>query len=193
MAEDRHDDHAIPEAETDSGLVGRIARGDRAALGILYERHASRLLALLLRILGDRAEAEDLLHDVFLEAWRHAADYSTARGTVSAWLVLRARSRAIDRRRSAPRARSVPLEGADVPERGDPTTDPGRIHDQKRLGDVFSVMSADEQEVILLGYFEGLSSTEIAERLGKPVGTVKSRTRSALEKLRGALKEQREP
>src|SRR5687767_7645752 len=104
MAEEPHDDHAVPDGETDSGLVASMARGDRAALGMLYERHASRLLALLLRILGDRAEAEDLLHDVFLEAWRHAADYSTARGTVSAWLVLRARSRAIDRRRSAPRA-----------------------------------------------------------------------------------------
>jgi RNA polymerase sigma-70 factor (ECF subfamily) len=191
MAEGLPDDHAIPEAETDSGLVGRMARGDRAALGLLYERHAGRLLALLLRILGDRSEAEDLLHDVFLEAWRHAGDYSTDRGTVSGWLVLRARSRAIDRRRSAPRARSVPLEASDLPERGDPAADPGRIHDQKRLGDVFSVMSADEKEVILLGYFEGLSSTEIAERLGKPVGTVKSRTRSALEKLRGALVEER--
>jgi RNA polymerase sigma-70 factor (ECF subfamily) len=142
---------------------------------------------MLLKILGDRAEAQDLLHDVFLEAWRHAGEYSTERGTVSAWLVLRARSRAIDRRRSAPRTRSISLEGSDVPDRGDPAADPGRIHDQRRIGDIFSVMSADEREVILLGYFEGLSSTEIAERIGKPVGTVKSRTRSALEKLRDAL------
>ena len=185
MAEEPRDN---PESrDDDPELVFRMARGDQAALGALYERHAGRILALLLRILGERSEAEDLLHDVFLEAWRHAGDYSTARGTVSAWLVLRARSRAIDRRRSAPRARSVPLEGSDLPERGDPAADPGRIHDQKRLGDLFSVMSAEEQEVILLGYFEGLSSTEIAARIGKPVGTVKSRTRSALEKLRGAL------
>lgn len=184
MAEEPGDDS---ESRDDAELVGRMARGDQAALGALYERHAGRVLALLLRILGERSEAEDLLHDVFLEAWRHAGDYSRARGTVSAWLVLRARSRAIDRRRSAPRARSVSLEGADVPERGDPAADPGRIHDQKRLGELFSAMSAEEREVILLGYFEGLSSTEIAERIGKPVGTVKSRTRSALEKLRGAL------
>lgn len=187
MAEEREHDHRSEEGESDASLVGRMARGDRAALGALYGRHAGRLLSLLLRILGDRAEAEDLLHDVFLEAWRHAGDYASERGTVSAWLVLRARSRAIDRRRSAPRTRSVPLEGAEPPERGDPAADPGRIHDQKRLGDVFSVMSVEEREVILLGYFEGLSSTEIAERIGKPVGTVKSRVRSALEKLRGAL------
>ncbi|HEX6766586.1 MAG TPA: sigma factor, partial [Polyangiaceae bacterium] len=92
------------DAETDADIVARMARGDRAALGELYGRHAGRVLALLLKILGDRAEAEDLLHDVFLETWRHAAAYSPERGTVAAWLVLRARSRAIDRRRSAPRA-----------------------------------------------------------------------------------------
>jgi RNA polymerase sigma-70 factor (ECF subfamily) len=194
MADEKQPNGRGSDADGDAALVARMARGDRPALGVLYERHAPRLLALLLKILGDRAEAEDLLHDVFLEAWRHAAEYSAERGTVSAWLALRTRSRAIDRRRSAPRARSVPLEGSDLPERGDPTADPGRMHDQRRLGDVLSVMSADEREVILLGYFEGLSSTEIAERIGKPVGTVKSRTRSALEKLRGALVgETREP
>ncbi|HEX6274573.1 MAG TPA: sigma-70 family RNA polymerase sigma factor [Polyangiaceae bacterium] len=184
MAEDRRD-HS--ESDADTELVLRMTRGDRAALGELYERHAGRVLAVLLRILGDRSEAEDVLHDVFVEAWRQVGTYSSDRGTVSAWLLLRARSRAIDRRRSAPRARSIPLEGTDLAERGDPAADPGRIHDQKRLGGAFSVLSAEEQEVILLGYFEGLSSTEIAERLEKPVGTVKSRTRSALEKLRGTL------
>jgi RNA polymerase sigma-70 factor (ECF subfamily) len=184
MAEDRRD-HS--ESDADAELVLCMARGDRAALGELYGRHAGRVLAVLLKILGERSEAEDLLHDVFVEAWRQAGTYSRERGTVSAWLVLRARSRAIDRRRSAPRARSVSLEGAELPEPGDPAADPGRIHDQKRLGEAFSVMSAEEREVILLGYFEGLSSTEIAERIGKPIGTVKSRTRSALEKLRGAL------
>jgi RNA polymerase sigma-70 factor, ECF subfamily len=194
MAEQQHDERQpAADADADAELVGRMARGDRAALAALYERHAGRLLALLLRILADRAEAQDLLHDVFLEAWRHAGTYSAERGTVSAWLVLRARSRAIDRRRSAPRTRSVSLEGSDLPEPGDPSADPGRIHDQKRLGDVFSVMSAEEREVILLGYFEGLSSSEIAERIAKPIGTVKSRTRSALEKLRGALGRDREP
>jgi RNA polymerase sigma-70 factor (ECF subfamily) len=187
MAEEREQDHRNDEGESDAALVARMARGDRGALGALYGRHAGRVFALLLRILGDRAEAEDLLHDVFLEAWRHAGDYASERGTVSAWLVLRGRSRAIDRRRSAPRSRSVSLEGIEPPERGDPAADPSRIHDQKRLGDVLSVMSVEEREVIFLGYFEGLSSSEIAERIGKPVGTVKSRTRSALEKLRGAL------
>ena len=189
MAEDRR---RGLDAE-DSELVLRMARGDRDALGTLYERHAGRLFAVLLKVLGERAEAEDLLHDVFLEAFRRANDYSPARGTVSAWLALRARSRALDRRRSAPRARSVTLDAGDLPERDDPAADPGRIHDQKRLGDAFSVLSAEEREVILLGYFEGLSSSDMAERLGKPIGTVKSRTRSALEKLREVLARDAQP
>jgi RNA polymerase sigma-70 factor (ECF subfamily) len=175
--------------ESDAELVARMARGERAALATLYSRHAARLLALAVHILRDRAEAEDLLHDVFLEAWQKAASYSEERGAVSAWLSLRARSRAIDRRRSVPRTRAVSLEalGADGPV--DPSSGPARIQDQRRLSQAFAVMSADEQQVIVLGYFEGLSSSEIAEQLGTPIGTVKSRTRSALVKLRGALGE----
>jgi RNA polymerase sigma-70 factor (ECF subfamily) len=176
-------------AESDAALVARIARGDRAALSLLYSRHAGRLLAVVLRILRERGDAEDVLHDVFLEAWQKAGTYSGERGTVAAWLSLRARSRALDRQRSAPRARAVSLEalGNDGP--SDPSVDQARIRDQKRLGQAFDVMTADEQEVLVLGYFEGLSSSEIAERLGMPVGTVKSRTRSALAKLRVALGE----
>jgi RNA polymerase sigma-70 factor, ECF subfamily len=171
----------------DAALVSRMARGDRSALSALYARHAPRLLALAIQILHDRADAEDVLHDVFLEAWQKAATYSVERGTVGAWLSLRARSRSIDRRRAAPRARSVPLEGFGVDGPIDPSVDPARIRDHRRIGQAFAVMTADEQEVIVLGYFEGLSSSEIAAKLGAPIGTVKSRTRSALHKLRGAL------
>lgn len=176
--------------ESDAALVARMARGEREALALLYSRHAARLLALAAHILKDREEAEDTVHDVFLEAWHKAASYSEQRGAVGAWLSLRARSRAIDRRRSVPRTRAVSLEalGGDGP--ADPAPDPTRIQDQRRLGQAFAVMTADEQQVILLGYFEGLTSSEIAEQLGTPIGTVKSRTRSALIKLRGALGEE---
>jgi RNA polymerase sigma-70 factor (ECF subfamily) len=175
--------------DSDAALVLGMARGDRAALSALYTRHAARLLALSVHILGDRSEAEDLVHDVFLEAWQKAATYSEERGAVGAWLSLRTRSRAIDRRRSVPRIRAVSLEalGGDGPV--DPSADPTRTQDQRRLSQAFAVMSADEQQVIVLGYFEGLTSSEIAAQLGTPIGTVKSRTRSALVKLRGALGE----
>jgi RNA polymerase sigma-70 factor (ECF subfamily) len=176
--------------DADVALVARMARGDRAALSALYARHAPRVLALAIQILHDRSEAEDVLHDVFLEAWQKADSYAVERGSVGAWLSLRARSRAIDRRRSAPRTRTLPLEvlGSDGPI--DPSVDPARIQDHRRLGQAFKVMSADEQQVLVLGYFEGLSSSEIAEKLRAPLGTVKSRTRSALQKLRAALGEQ---
>ena len=180
-------DPALEQADAD--LVARMARGDRPALSALYARHAARLLALALQILHDRAEAEDLLHDVFLEAWQKAATYSTERGSVGAWLSLRARSRAIDRRRAAPRKRSVSLEVSGIEAPSDPSVDPARIRDHRRLGKAFAAMTVDEQRVIELGYFEGLSSSEIAEHIGVPIGTVKSRTRTALQKLRVALGE----
>lgn len=176
-----------PGEDSDPTLVSRMARGDRAALSELYARHAPRLLAITAGILRDRAEAEDVLHDVFLEAWKSAASYTEERGTVSAWLSLRARSRAIDRRRAPAHARAVSLEASGRALEVDPSLEPGRMGDHERLARALSALSAEEQEVIVLGYFEGLSSSEIAERLHKPVGTVKSRTRSALGKLRGVL------
>jgi RNA polymerase sigma-70 factor (ECF subfamily) len=172
---------------TDEALVARMSRGDRAALGSLYERHAPRLRGVALAILRDAGEAEDALHDVFLEAWRRSADYSSERGSVSAWLGLRTRSRCIDRVRS----RKVRAEGdaaADVgPASSDPAADPVRTMDRARLQGLLATMSEAEQEVLVLGYFEGLSSSEIGERVGVPIGTVKSRTRSALAKLRRAF------
>ncbi len=173
------------EAEpSDATLVSRMARGDRAALGALYERHAARLAALAERMLGEREEAADLVHEVFLEAWRRAEDYASERGSVSTWLSLRTRSRAIDRRRAAPRARTQALSPDLLASAADPDADPTRISDHERLKRALGDMSVDEQQVIFLGYFEGLSSSEIAERVGAPIGTVKSRTRAALSKLR---------
>ena len=175
--------------EHDAALVRLMARGDRKALSALYTRHAPRLLALATGILRDRREAEDVLHDVFLEAWQRAASYAEERGSVTTWLSLRTRSRAIDRRRAPARNRSVSLEGSGLPPPVDPFADPSRTLDHEALARALSSMAADEQEVIVLGYFEGLSSSEIAERLLIPIGTVKSRTRAALGKLRGALGE----
>jgi RNA polymerase sigma-70 factor (ECF subfamily) len=141
---------------------------------------------LALLILRDRGEADDVLHDVFLEAWRRSADYSRERGSVSAWLGLRTRSRAIDRIRARKRGDDAPLSES-APPSWDPAADPTRTVDRARLPGLLATMSAAEQEVLMLGYFEGLSTREIADRIGVPIGTVKSRVRAALSKLRQAF------
>jgi RNA polymerase sigma-70 factor (ECF subfamily) len=169
----------------DRELVRRVAGGDRNALGLLYDRYAPIVLALGQKILRSRREAEDLLQDVFLEVWRQAGDYEPSRGSVRTWIVLRARSRALDRCRSA-WSRVVPIE--DTQERGDEgAVDPMLQADHERLRRVLVTLPEEQQKVLELGYFEGLSSSEIAERLGVPLGTVKSRVAAALAKLRAVL------
>ncbi len=177
------DSAPIDSADADASLVARMARGDRSAVAELYERHAGRLLALAHRLLRSPSEAEDLIHDVFLEAWRRSADYSAERGSVRTWLLLRTRSRCLDRLKLRRRATlsEAPEEHAPV------ALAPAHDADQSRLHAILSRMPEAQQEVILLGYFEGLSTTEIAVRLGIPAGTVKSRTRAALLSLRSVL------
>lgn len=146
------------------------------------------MLALAQRIVGRGAEAEDIIHDVFLETWRHSADYDGARGTVKAWLLLRTRSRSLDVQKSARVSKQASGLSDDWLEKlGDPSRDTTAGADQARLREVLVELSPEQREVLLLGYFEGLSSSEIAERVGVPIGTVKSRVAAALAALRGAL------
>ncbi|MDX2052922.1 MAG: sigma-70 family RNA polymerase sigma factor [Polyangiaceae bacterium] len=177
------------EDVTDEELVARMQRGDRAALALLYTRHAPAVLALVRAIVGDSAESEDVLHDVFLEAWRHVSSYEASRGSVKVWLSVRARSRSLDRLKSKRRRRDVlAAEAAQRPqepiESQTTTLDPA---ERSSLWVALSGIQAAQREVLELGYFQDLSSTEIAERLNLPIGTVKSRTRAALSALRGML------
>lgn len=179
---------APAHAGDDAALVARMTQGDRSALAELYGRYVRTLLALAQSILGSRPEAEDVIHDVFLEAWRHCAQYDPQRASVRTWLLMRVRCRCVDRLRFAGRRQIVfdhvshPIQTAGVT-----ATAPTDARDQERVLGALPKMPEVQQQVIRLGYFEGLSSTEIAERLGIPVGTVKSRTRAALTALRDAL------
>jgi len=165
-----------------------MARGDGAALARLYDRYAGTMLALAQRIVGRGAEAEDVIHDVFLEAWRQSADYDAARGSVKSWLLLRTRSRSLDVQKSARVSKKAAgLDDAWLAELGDPSRDTAAGADQGRIRQVLASLAPDQREVLLLGYFEGLSSSEIAERVGVPLGTVKSRVAAALAALRSAL------
>ncbi len=179
------DPSAAPE---DVAIVHAIARGDREALAQLYDRHAGVMLALAQRIVGRGAEAEDVIHDVFLEAWRHAADYDRTRGSVKSWLLLRTRSRSLDVQKSARVSKQAGgLDDSWLAQLGDGSSDAASAPDRARVRGVLVALPAEQREVLLLGYFEGLSSSEIAERVGIPLGTVKSRVAAALTALRDAL------
>jgi RNA polymerase sigma-70 factor (ECF subfamily) len=167
----------------DSELLNGLLAGDRDCLAALYDRHAAVLLALGRRILGDRREAEDLLHDVFLEAWNKALDYDEQRGTVRAWLLMRMRSRALDRRKAAVFSRRADAPSDDVVGHEDLTLTP----DRERVRRALNELPIEQRQVLELGYFEGLSSSEIAARLQAPIGTVKSRVAAALAKLRAGF------
>lgn len=177
------------EAADDAALVAAVARGDKSAIGGLYDRHAALLLAVGLRILGERSHAEDVLHDVFIEAWHHARDFDPQRGTVRAWLVTRMRSRALDRRatgaRQARLADDVRRELGDEPAVSPPAAEAPL--DGDRVRGQIKGLGSDLAAVIELAYFEGLTSSQIAERLAIPVGTVKSRMARALSTLREGL------
>ncbi|MBM4366758.1 MAG: sigma-70 family RNA polymerase sigma factor [Deltaproteobacteria bacterium] len=136
-------------------------------------------------MLRDASEAEEVLHEVFVEAFRAAHGYEQARGTVRAWLATRMRSRALDRIKSHGRSRAVDIEAVgEVPARDDGGAATG---DEARLRGALDTLPVDQRAVIELAYFDGLSSSEIASRLAIPVGTVKSRTAAAFGKLRGLL------
>jgi RNA polymerase sigma-70 factor (ECF subfamily) len=177
---------AVPAQADDAALIAALARGDRAALGQLYDVHAPVMLALAQRIVGARSAAEDLVHDVLLEAWQHAAEYDASRGSVRAWLMLRTRSRALDLVKSARVARSVSLSDS-VLELGSEDEAIALSPDRRAVQKLVAGLPEEQRTVLLLGYFEGLSSSEIAARIRVPVGTVKSRVASALTRLRAAL------
>jgi RNA polymerase sigma-70 factor (ECF subfamily) len=177
-------------SDADIDVLRRIAGGEKEALGVLYDRHAGVMLALGVRIIGVRRDAEDLLHDVFLEAWRHAGDYDPRRGSVKTWLLLRMRSRCLDRVRSHAFSRTDAL--ASEPMRSGVADKVERHLDGARAKALLDKLPAGQREVLELGYFQGLSFSEIADALGIPIGTVKSRVSAAMIKLREDLGVERE-
>lgn len=176
------------EQRDDVELVVRAAAGDREALAALYDRHAGAMLALGVRILRDRGEAEEVLHDVFLEAWRRAGDYDPSRGTVRTWLTLRMRSRCLDLVKSAARSRTRAAGGSLETVAGAAPPGADRL-DGSKVRAAMAELPDEQRAILELGYFAGLSCSEIAGELGVPIGTVKSRLHAALTKLRAVFVE----
>jgi len=175
----------MTQGERDRACLERVRRGDSHALEELYDRYNDFLYSLVRRIVSAAAEAEDVMQEAWLSAWRRASTYDPARGSVAAWLVTIARSRAIDRVRSeGARQRAGLASELDPPE---PAEDPSRaVMDAQRRERVTAALAGLEpqhRQVLELGYFSGLTQSEIANKIGAPLGTVKSWTRQALLRL----------
>lgn len=173
----------LPHPDHDGDAVTAMARGDSSGLAELYARYAPVMLATARRILGDPRGAEDLVHDVFLEAWRQAHTYDRDRGSVRTWLLLRLRSRALDRCRSMALRRTVHV----IPESLAHTQGSDELPDHRALHNTLGSLPGEQRLVLEHAYFSGLSASEIAALLQIPVGTVKSRLGAGLKKLRSAL------
>lgn len=176
-----------PSPEDDVDLVRRIAQGDRCAFAALYDRYASALLAVARRMLRTAAEAEDLMHDVCLEVWRKAHTYEPERGSVRAWLLVRVRSRALDRIKSDRHVRRAAAEPEEVAGAVGHEADPTLCADYVRVRRALGGLPPEHRAVLDLAYFEGLTLQEIGERLTIPIGTAKSRLSRAIGKLREDL------
>jgi RNA polymerase sigma-70 factor (ECF subfamily) len=169
--------------------------GDEQALGLLYDRWDTAVRVVALRIIGDPMEADDVVEDVFWQAWRQADRFDASRGGAGTWLLTIARSRALDRLRAARRARDdaslddideTSVEAAAVGD-ADPLEHAELLERADLLRGALDTLPGEQREALQLAYYEGLSQTEIAERTGEPLGTVKTRMRLALRKLRDRL------
>ncbi len=172
-------------------LVSRVALNDREAFALLYDRYAPLVFKLALRIVGDRAEAEDILQEAFLQVWRTAASYDVRRGQPSTWLVTIARSRAIDRLRSREQWRQRHgMPGVQFGKPGGANDLRQEMSEREGAAIVRSAVDSlpeEQRQAIELAYFDGLTQSEIARKLQKPVGTVKTRIRLGMMKLRDML------
>lgn len=182
----------------DAEVIRRMAAGDEQALVAFYDRWNSLVHAVVLRILRQSDDVEDVVEEVFWQAWRQSNRYLATRGSVQTWLLTIARSRALDRVRSVKRLREDPLEdenGAAIVQQaseGDASMDAESAERRVIVIAALAELPAEQREALELGYYSGLSQSEIAERTGQPLGTIKTRMRLAMQKLKGRLQILRE-
>lgn len=183
----------------DAELLRRMAAGDESALGELYDRWSPLVHSVVIRVVGDPDDAEELVEETFWQAWRQAGRYDASRGGISGWLVVIARSRALDRVRLRGWQRAgaaTSMDGTNAPE---PVIDVAGPLDAAELDETRRLvraalerLPAEQRETVEMAYFRGMSQSEIAAATGQPLGTVKTRARLALQKLREALSVLRE-
>ena len=174
---------------SDVELLHAVARGDEAALARLYDAYRVILFGLLVRILNSREEAEDILQDVFIQVWRRAKDFDEKRGRPFTWLVTLARSRAIDRlRQLGARQRLATGAAQEQTETvSDALSDTIRGAQRETVRKALAELPEEQRHTLILAYFDGLTQSEIAAKLNTPLGTIKTRMRSGMIKLRTLL------
>lgn len=180
---DRNSDHA---------LLARIAAADAEALSLLYDRHASVVLGVLTRMLGGGGEAEEVLQEVFLQVWRQAGRFRPELASPRGWLLMMARSRALDRIKSATASRrreEAIVEESPAVAAAEGSSRLEQEEERARVRRALAALSAEQRQAIELAFFVGLSHSQIAERLGAPLGTVKSRVLLGMRKMRQLLAE----
>jgi RNA polymerase sigma-70 factor, ECF subfamily len=180
---------AVAAAGDDASVVKRIADGDEAALAILYDRWSQAVYSLIAHLLKDADGAEDVVEETFWQVWQRASSYDASRGTVRTWILTIGRSRALDRVRSRKRNREDFT--TDLTLVRDPRSDPAQeAEGAERRQLVYSALSElpeEQRRALELAYFRGLTQAEISEFLGEPLGTIKTRMRLGMQKLRDRL------
>ena len=170
---------------SDLALVTAIRSGDQGAMAALYDRYSSIVYSVALRVLQDTGAAEDVLQDIFMQLWRNPGSFDASRGNMAAWLAVIARNRAIDVLR-----RRRPLDDIEeiaVSVEPDMASDAERARAMEKIRGALDTMPAPQRSALELAYFEGLTHTEIAEKTGEPLGTIKTRIRTGLLSLRRVL------
>lgn len=184
---------AVPGSTTtteDVALFGRVARGESAALKVLYDRHAAKALGVATRVLGIASEAEEVVQETFVQVWKRAREYDGKRGAASVWIATIARSRAIDRLRArGASVRKLAAIGNEpiAPNVASPLENVEARLAREQIGIALGTLPPEQRRTIELAFFEGLTHREIAERTEQPLGTVKTRVRLAMEKLAALL------
>jgi RNA polymerase sigma-70 factor, ECF subfamily len=182
---------ATLRASDDLALVRRLAAGEGNALSEIYDRYSPILNAVARRILGDGGDAEEVLQESFLQVWNQADRYDASRSSVSTWLILIVRSRALDRLRNlGARSRTVTAAAAEPTPDTSSSVEENVLHAERRrrVREVLDGLPPEQREVLELAFYQGLSQSEIATRTGAPLGTVKTRALLGMKKVRQALR-----
>lgn len=170
----------------DLELMRRLAKGDESALEALYDRYGGVVYSVALRVLKDAGAAEEILQDVFYQLWHRAPDYDASRGALGAWLFVSARNRAIDRLRRRTPPDSLHVD-ENAPSKLNLESRAAQAELMSRIRAAIEALPESQRHALELAYFEGMTHSEIAQQTGEPLGTVKTRLRSALQALRQVL------